>query len=121
MRNRQSGLDYVVSTAAYSADMASQLIEGATARKLPSGPGKGPGRQQTLLRPAAVVCPVPGCHDLIDPSRLMCRRDWHLVPKWLRDRSWYTWDSGRRAGSHAHLASVRLAIAVCAVRRAACG
>ena len=47
---RQSGLDYLVSTAAYSADTVSQLIQGATARKLLSGPGKGPSRQQTLLR-----------------------------------------------------------------------
>jgi hypothetical protein len=116
---RQSGLDYVVSAAAYSADMVSQLIEGATARKLLSGHGKGPGRQQTPLRPAAVVCPVPGCHELIDPSRLMCRRDWHRVPKRLRDRVWCTWRSGRGASSRAHRASTRLAIAVGMIRRAA--
>jgi hypothetical protein len=116
---RQSGLDYAVSTAAYSADMVSQLIERATARKLPSGPGKGPGRQQTPLRPAAVVCPVPGCHELIDPSRLMCRRDWHRVPRRLRDQVWYTWRSGQGASSRAHRASARLTIAVCMVRRVA--
>ncbi len=116
---RQSGLDYVVSTAAYIADMVSQLIEGATARKLLSGPGKGPGRQQTSLRPTAVVCPVPSCHELIGPSRLMCRRDWHRVPKRLRDRVWYTWRSGQGASSRGHCAVARLAIAVCIVRRVA--
>jgi len=99
--------------------MVSQLIDGATARKLLSGPGKGPGRQQTPLRLTAAVCPVPGCHELIDPSRLMCRRDWHRVPKRLRDRVWYTWRSGQGASGRAHRASVRLAIAVCMVRRAA--
>ena len=36
--------------------MVSQVIESAAARKLLSGPGKGPGRQQTPPRTAAVVC-----------------------------------------------------------------
>ena len=99
--------------------MVSQLVEGVTARKLLSGPGKGPGRQQTPLRPTAVVCPVRSCHELIDPSRLMCRRDWHRVPKRLRDRVWKTWRSGQGASSRAHRASARLAVAVCMVRRVA--
>jgi hypothetical protein len=98
--------------------MASQLIECPTARKLLSGPGKGPGCLQTLLRPSAVVCPVPRCQELIDASRLLCRRDWQLVPKRLRDRIWRTWRSGHRPGSFAHHLSVRLAIAACVVRRA---
>lgn len=25
-------------------------------------------------------CPISGCGEQINPSRLMCRRDWKLVP-----------------------------------------
>ena len=102
--------------------MTSQLIERPAARKLLSGPGKGPGRQRGPRGLTTIVgCPVPGCRELIDASRLMCRRDWQLVPQRLRGRVWQTWRSGLRAGSRAHRTAVRLAIGICAVRRAAGG
>lgn len=31
-------------------------------------------------------CPIPGCGDRVDRTRLMCRHDWCLVPRQLRDR-----------------------------------
>ena len=51
-------------------------------------------------------CPVPGCGDPIDRTRLMCRRDWYLVPKQLRDRVWATWRSGQGAASREHQQAV---------------
>jgi hypothetical protein len=62
------------------------------------------------LRPAS-RCPVSRCGNQIDPSRLMCRVHWYLVPKQLRDRVWATWRSGRGAGSAEHQQAVLTAIA----------
>jgi hypothetical protein len=63
-------------------------------RDLPSGPGKGPGGALLPLWSGPKRCPVVGCDERIDPSRLMCRRDWYLVPHEIRGRIWATWRSG---------------------------
>jgi len=42
----------------------------------------------------------------------MCRRDWYLIPRRLRDRVWRSWCSGREAGSREHQQAVLKAIAV---------
>jgi hypothetical protein len=79
---------------------------------VPGGRGRGPrGRLAGLPRRSR--CPVPGCHDQIDPSRLMCRSHWYLVPKQIRDRVWATWRSGQGAFSTEHLETVRMAITAC--------
>jgi hypothetical protein len=96
--------------------MTSQLEEGPGVSPMPGGPGRGPrGRLAGLPRAgrSPVRCPVPGCRDQIDASRLMCRRHWYLVPKQIRDRVWATWRSGQGALSKEHLEMVRMAITAC--------
>ena len=82
---------------------------------VPGGTGRGPRGKLSglagLARPGG--CPVPGCHARIDPSRLMCRSHWYLVPKQIRDRVWATWRSGQGAVSTEHLETVRMAITAC--------
>ncbi len=41
----------------------------------------------------------------------MCRPHWYQVPKPLRDAVWATWRSGAGAGTPAHTAAIRAAIA----------
>jgi hypothetical protein len=65
-------------------------------------------------------CAVPGCGEAIDPSRLMCRRDWYLVPKPMRDQVWCTWRSGQGAISREHEEAVRKAILASQSRRREC-
>jgi hypothetical protein len=97
--------------------MAGQPEEnGQNTASAPGGTGRGPrgGRLSGLAglaRPSR--CPVPGCHAQIDPSRLMCRNHWYLVPKQIRDRVWATWRSGQGAFSSEHLETVRMAITAC--------
>ena len=97
--------------------MASRLAERQTVAALPRGRGRGPGGQPTGLPLPAGRCPVPGCGDQIDRTRLMCRRDWYLVPKQRRDRVWATWHSGQGAASREHQEAVLQAIAACRVAR----
>lgn len=78
---------------------------------LPGGTGCGPGVEPGRVGWAARHCPVPGCGERIDPTRMMCRRDWYAVPRPLRDRVWATWRSGRGALRGDHRLVVRLAIA----------
>lgn len=92
--------------------MTSQLIESHTVAELPGGRGRGPGGQLVALLRAGRWL-VPGCRVRIDPSRLMCRSHWYLVPKQLRDQVWATWRSGEGALSPEHQEAVRLAITVC--------
>ena len=91
--------------------MTDLLLEHPTRRALPSGSGKGPGGALLPLSSGPKRCPVIGCGEPIDPSRLMCRRDWYLVPYALRGRIWATWRSGEAAFSSKHQAAVHEAIA----------
>ena len=92
--------------------MTSHLQASRTVAEVPGGPGRGPrGRLSALHR--GRCCPIPGCGGQIDPSRLMCRRHWYLVPKRLRDHVWATWRSGQGALGPEHEEAVRLAIAAC--------
>jgi hypothetical protein len=91
---------------------ADQMIAAAT-----SGRGRGPRGQLAGLQPRASRCPIPGCGEQIDPTRLMCRRDWYLVPRELRDQVWATWRSGHGANTGEHQAAVLLAIGAARQRR----
>jgi hypothetical protein len=93
--------------------MTSQLAERQTPASLPKGRGKGPGGQPKGLLPPPGRCPVPGCGDPIDATRLMCRRDWNLLPRQLQDRVWATWRSGHGAATRDHQQAVLQAIATC--------
>ncbi len=91
--------------------MASQADESRITQAVPRGRGRGPcGRLTALPRPGCPRCPVPGCRAQIDPSRLMCRSHWYVVPKHIRDQVWATWRSGRGAHSIEHQDMVRIAI-----------
>jgi hypothetical protein len=97
--------------------MTSQLAERRASASLPKGRGKGPGGQLWLALQLRGTCPVPGCGDPVDATRLMCRRDWNLLPKELRDEVWATWCSGHAAESREHQRAVRRAIAACRTAR----
>jgi hypothetical protein len=90
--------------------MTSAKVDDRIGRRLLRGRGRGPGYPLTSLHSRARRCPVPGCGEAIDPSRLMCRRDWYLVPKTMRDQVWCTWRSGQGASSGEHKEAVRKAI-----------
>lgn len=92
--------------------MTDLLLEHLARLALPSGPGKGPSGGLLPLRSGPKRCPVIGCAEWIDPSRLICRRDWYLVPHALRGRIWATWRSGEAALSSEHRETVRKAIAL---------
>jgi len=94
-----------------------QLTEHPNLTALPRGHGRGPGGQPAALQLPAGRCPVPGCGEQIDRTRLMCRRDWYLIPRRLRDHVWESWGSGREAGSHEHQEAVLNAIAVARIAR----
>ena len=96
--------------------MATQVNQGLTQAELITGHGRGPGLPQPPARSKAIRCPVPGCAEAIDPSRLMCRRDWYRVPKEVRDWVWATWRSGAGAFSREHQDAVLMAIASAAAR-----
>jgi hypothetical protein len=96
--------------------MAGRVNEGRARGELVTGRGRGPGLPLPPVRPHA-SCPVPGCGELIDLSRLMCRPHWYLVPKELRDWVWATWRSGEGAFSREHQDAVLMAIATAAARR----
>jgi hypothetical protein len=94
--------------------MTSQLAERRAGRELPAGrgrgPGPGPGSNVTAGPQSACRCPVSGCAEQVDPSRLMCRGHWCQLPRQLRTLVWATWRSGEGALSSEHLEAVRLAI-----------
>ena len=90
--------------------MTCQITERRDASALLGGRGRGPGGQPTGLPLPIGLCPVPGCGDQIDQTRLMCRRDWYQVPKRLRDQVWRTWRSGQEASSLEHQQAVLQAI-----------
>jgi hypothetical protein len=97
--------------------MTSQLAERQDLSALPRGRGRGPGGRPSGLPLRAGRCPVPGCGEEIDRTRLMCRRDWYLVPRQLRDLVWRTWRSGRQADSPEHRQAVLKAIAAAQAAR----
>ena len=90
--------------------MTSRLAERRAGRELPAGRGRGPGSNLTAEPQSAYRCPVSGCREQLDPSRLMCRSHWYQLPRQLRDLVWATWRSGEGALSSEHLEAVRLAI-----------
>jgi hypothetical protein len=99
--------------------MTIQFAAKRPGRTLPKGRGKGPGVVWHALSAATKPCRVPGCGDRIDLSRLMCRHDWYLVPKPVRDWVWATWDSGYGIVSREHRAAVDAAIQSCLASRLA--
>jgi len=99
--------------------MPGQVIEVHPPRTLTAGRGRGPGGHAGWPYAPAGCCPVPGCDEEIDVSRLMCRHDWYAVPKPLRDRVWATWRSGRGALRAEHQEAVRRAILALARRHEA--
>jgi hypothetical protein len=63
-------------------------------------------------------CPRPGCPVTDVPDdQLLCPEDWYQVPAPVRRAVWIAWNRGTGAGSPAHQAAMRAAIA--AVSRAA--
>jgi hypothetical protein len=97
--------------------VTTELAERQNLSALPRGLGRGPGGQPIGLELPAGRCPVPGCEERIDRTRLMCRHDWYKVPKRQRDRVWRTWHSGREASSLDHQETVLKAIAAARVAR----
>lgn len=91
--------------------MTSKLAKNRTVRAVAGGPGRGPRGQLTTLLSGVSRCPISGCEQRIDPSRLMCRGHWYTVPKEIRDQVWATWRSGQGAFSREHKSAVRSAIA----------
>lgn len=79
-------------------------------RAVTGGRGRGPRGQQTALSDGLRRCPIPRCAERIDPSRLMCRRHWYMVPKLMRDHVWATWRSGQAAYSNEHQEAVQAAV-----------
>ncbi|HEX9066889.1 MAG TPA: hypothetical protein VF843_17395 [Streptosporangiaceae bacterium] len=86
--------------------MAGQRAE----RAVTGGRGRGPRGQQTTLSAGICRCPIPDCGEHIDPSRLMCRQHWYMVPKLMRDHVWATWRSGAAAHSSEHQDAVHAAV-----------
>ena len=60
-------------------------------------------------------CPGPGCGAEVDSAQLMCPACWYRVPKAVRRAVYIAWNRGAGAGTPAHRAAIRLAVA--AVRR----
>lgn len=56
-------------------------------------------------------CPGPGCAEEVDSSRLMCPRCWYQVPTPIRRAVYIAWGRGAGAGTPAHRAAIRLAVA----------
>jgi hypothetical protein len=100
--------------------MTSAQVDDRIGRELLRGRGRGPGHPRTSLPQKAGRCPVPGCREPIDASRLMCRRDWYLVPKPMRDHVWCTWQSGQGELTREHQEAVREAIMMSSSRRGDC-
>jgi hypothetical protein len=97
--------------------MTSQLAVRQTATALPRGRGRGPGGRPTGLPLPEGRCPVPGCGEEIDRTRLMCRRDWYRLRKPLQDQVWRTWRSGQAAAGPEHQKAVLKAIVACQLAR----
>lgn len=57
------------------------------------------------------TCPGPRCEAEVSASELMCPAHWHQVPKPVRRAVWIAWNRGGGAGTPAHRAAIRLAVA----------
>lgn len=99
--------------------MTSQMTQPPASTALPNGHGKGLGGHPPGPFTPADRCALPGCGTRIDPTRLMCRHHWSLLPKQIRDRVWATWRSGQAATSCEHRHAVSQAIAACRTARPA--
>ena len=60
-------------------------------------------------------CPGPSCDAQVCPSMLMCPGCWRQVPDPIQAAVRRAWDRGAGAGTLAHRAAIRLAVA--AIRR----
>ena len=56
-------------------------------------------------------CPAPACTEQVDPDMLLCPRHWYQLPKPLRRAVWIAWNHSAGAGTPAHRAAMRAAIA----------
>jgi hypothetical protein len=56
-------------------------------------------------------CPAPLCTEQVSTDVLMCPGCWYQVPKPVRRAVWIAWRRGAGAGTSAHRAAIRLAIA----------
>jgi hypothetical protein len=97
--------------------MTTQLADSHNLAALPRGRGRGPGGLPAGVLVSAARCPVPGCDETIDRTRLMCRRHWYRIPRRLRDRVWRTWRSGSAVASGAHQEAVLKAITAARIGR----
>jgi hypothetical protein len=97
----------------YARSITVSLVKTRAVAAAPTGAGRGPGVYRSGL---ATYCLVRRCRQLIDPSRLMCRQHWYLVPKGLRDLVWASWRSGAGAFLRDHQDAVRLAIRLAGLR-----
>ena len=57
------------------------------------------------------TCPGPRCTAEVDPAMLMCPAHWRQVPGPVRRAVWVAWNRGAGAGTRAHAAAIRLAVA----------
>ena len=57
------------------------------------------------------TCPGPRCDAEADTSELLCPAHWYQVPVPIRRAVWIAWNRSAGAGSPAHRAAIRLAIA----------
>ena len=56
-------------------------------------------------------CPAGLCTEQAGPDMLMCSGHWRQVPKPVRRAVWIAWRRGAGAGTPAHAAAIRLAVA----------
>ena len=56
-------------------------------------------------------CPAPACTEQVDADMLMCPGCWYQVPGPIRRAVWIAWRRGAGAGTPAHRAAIRLAVA----------
>jgi hypothetical protein len=56
-------------------------------------------------------CPAVLCTEQVGPDMLMCPGCWYQVPKPARRAVWIAWRCGAGAGTPAHRAAIRLAVA----------
>ena len=84
--------------AALEQDVRSQAVA--------SGSDNGPGADD-----GTHLCPVRRCRWRVPQDKLMCPGHWRRLPQALKGAVLRAWGGGRGAGSPAHLAAIRAAIA----------